>query len=392
MNLTLNSTLLLVPIEIRKDKNHYIVEDVTSGEFFEMPKICIDAINLICDGVKLGDIQKVLISKYASQEVDLIDFAEQLQNMQLIAEIDGIKLEQKKKPLESLGFLWISTRMGNFFFNRTSYFLYVALLVISIILFIKKPVLLPHYKDLFIFDYMTLNIPAWLFITFCLVLIHEFGHILAMRAYNLPTRLEVGHRLFLIVLETDMSSVWKLPSKERNVLYFAGICFDTVILSIALIAKLIVGNGSGIFFSIMSIIVLDTVIRMVYQLCVYMKTDLYYVFENVSGCYNLMENAQYLISKRIPILKSKELDEVFTGERKTVFFYSIFYALGIVLTVSLYFIFYIPQLLFAWKKVLPGFTVGPTSIPFWDATLFSLQIIIGLVLLLYSWRKKYVQR
>jgi putative peptide zinc metalloprotease protein len=105
-----------------------------------------------------------------------------------------------------------------------------------------------------------------------------------------------------------------------------------------------------------------------------------------------MENAQYLISKRIPILKSKELDEVFTGERKTVFFYSIFYALGIVLTVSLYFIFYIPQLLFAWKKVLPGFTVGPTSIPFWDATLFSLQIIIGLVLLLYSWRKKYVQR
>jgi putative peptide zinc metalloprotease protein len=393
MNLTLNSTLLLVPIEIRKDKKHYIVEDKTSGEFYEMPDICIDAINMISDGMRLADIQNVLVLKYPDEEVDLIDFAEQLMDMQLIAEIDGVRLEQIKKPVgDRLGFLWISPHIGRFFFNKTSYCVYVALFVINIILFINKPNLFPQYKDLFIFDYMALTIPALLLLTFFLVLIHELGHVLAMRAFNLSTRLEVGHRLFLIVLETDMSSVWKLPSKERNVLYLAGICFDTVILAIALITKLIVGNGSEIFLSIMSIIVLDTVIRMVYQLCVYMKTDLYYVFENASGCYNLMENAHHLISKKIPFIKSKEIDEIFTGERKTVFFYSIFYVLGVVLTVSLYFIYYIPQLLFAWKKILPGFSHGTSSNTFWDAIAFSLQIIIGIVLLLYSWRKKYVQR
>jgi hypothetical protein len=211
-----------------------------------------------------------------------------------------------------------------------------------------------------------------------------------MRAKNLPTRLEVGHRLFLVVLETDMSAVWKLPAKDRNVLYRAGLCFDTVILSLALFGQLIFANGSGIFLSIMNIIILDTFIRMVYQCCIYMKTDLYYVFENTSGCYNLMENAQDMIRKRITFLKERSSEEVvFTGERKTVIIYSIFYLIGVALTITLYFMFYLPQLLYAWKKVFPGFSEGPTTFSFWDAMLFLVQIIIGLSLLLYSWRKKY---
>ncbi|ULT57815.1 hypothetical protein L1999_04440 [Neobacillus drentensis] len=393
MCLTLNSSLLLVPVEIRKDKYNYIVEDIISGEFYEMPEICIDAINLIYEGLRLGDIQKALILKYPDEVVDLIGFAEQLMDMQLIAEFDGVRLERIEKPVDRLGFLWISPTMGRFFFNKTSYCVYAALFVLNLILFIKEPVLFPHYKDLFIFKYMALNIPVWLLLTFFLVLIHEFGHVLAMRAYNLPTRLEVGHRLFLVVLETDMSSVWKLPSKKRNVLYLAGVSFDIVILSIALISKLIAPTSTDILQGILNIIILDTFIRMVYQLCVYMKTDFYYVLENISGCYNLMENAQQMISKRLPIFKSNEIkDDVFAGERKTVLIYSIFYCIGVLLTVSLYIFFYIPQVLFALKKVFPGFSHGPGSTSFWDATAFSLQIIIGIVLLLYSWRKKYIQR
>ncbi|MEH7549831.1 hypothetical protein, partial [Neobacillus vireti] len=384
MHITLNSKLLLVPTEIRKDKRHYIVEDKISGEFYEMPEICIKAIKLICEGFTLGDIQLKLTQKYPDEEVNLIDFTKQLLDMQLIAEIDGVKFEQKKTE-DKQGFLWISPKMGRFFFNKTFYLIYPALFVISIVFFINKPILFPHYKDLFIFNYVMLNIPAWLFVTFLLVLIHELGHVLGMRAHNLPTKLEVGHRLFLIVFETDMSSVWKLSSKERNVLYLAGICFDSIILFLALITQLFLGDESGILHRILNIIVLDTFIRMVYQLCVYMKTDFYYVLENVSGCYNLMENAQHIIKKKLSLLNKKvEEDEVFPGEEKTIFLYSIFYFIGVVLTVALYIFFYIPQLLFAWKKVLPGFTEGLGSYSFWDATLFSLQILIGLALLLYS--------
>ena len=120
----------------------------------------------------------------------------------------------------------------------------------------------------------------------------------------------------------------------------------------------------------MSVVVLDIFIRLVYQCCIYMKTDLYYLFENVSGCYNLMENAQQVIRKWFPFLKTLSTEDVvFAGERKTVLAYSIFYFVGVALTVSLYTIFYIPQVLFAVKKVIPGYLEGPTSLPFWDAIL-----------------------
>ncbi|MFK9095148.1 hypothetical protein [Bacillus salipaludis] len=392
MSLTFDSHLLLVPLEIRKDKKHYVVEDKHSGEFYEMPEICIDAMQLIIDGESLGEIESLLKAKHPKEDVDLIDFAGQLLELQLIAEIDGVKIELKEKTKERLGFFWISPMIGKFFFNKASYFIYAVLFIVNMFLFITRPSLFPHYKDFFIFDLMILNIPAWLVLTFFLVLIHEFGHVLAMRAQNLPTRLEVGHRLFLVVLETDMSAVWKLPSKDRNVLYLAGLCFDTVILSLALFSQLVFSSGSGIFLSIMNVVVLDTFIRMVYQCCVYMKTDFYFVIENVSGCYNLMENAQQSLRKWFPFQKSNTTEDVvFDGERKTINIYSIFYLVGVVLTLILYLFFYIPQLLFTWKKILPGFSEGPDSLPFWDATLFSMQILMVLGLLLYSWRKKYLK-
>lgn len=391
MNLTFHSRLTLVPYDIRKDKKHYIVE--VSGEFYEMPEVCISAIQMINSGELLGEIEKNLKEKYPDEMVDILDFVEQLLDLQLIAAIDSVKVDNNKETKnENFGFLWISPQLGKFFFNKVSYIFYIGLFIVNIFFFIKNPALFPHYKDLFIFHLMVLNIPAWMVFSALLLLIHELGHILAVRAQNLPTRLEVGHRLFLVVLETDMSSVWKLPSKDRNVLYLAGICFDTIILSLALIGQLIFTNGSGIFMSIMQVIVLDTFIRMVYQCCVYMKTDLYYVIENVSGCYNLMESAQQTIRKWLPFQKPSVNDGViFERERKTVFLYSIFYFIGLCLTITLYVIFYIPQLLFSFKKVFPGFEQSPTSLAFWDTTLFSLQIIIVFLLLLYSWRKKYLK-
>jgi hypothetical protein len=60
MNITLSSHLLLVPIEVRKDKKHYIVEDITSGEFYEMPEVCIEAILLIQQGELLGEVERQL--------------------------------------------------------------------------------------------------------------------------------------------------------------------------------------------------------------------------------------------------------------------------------------------------------------------------------------------
>jgi putative peptide zinc metalloprotease protein len=391
MSITLNSVLFIVPIEIRKDKKNYIVEDKTSGEFYEMPEVCIAAINLINQGKRLGEIDRELIGKFPNEDVNLLDFAGQLQELDLIAEIDGVKVDKKPKQKERLGFLTISPTIGKVFFNRLTYSLYFILFVVNILLFITHPSLFPHHEDIFVFDIMALNVVLWMSFTFLLLLVHEFGHILAMRAHNLPTKLGIGHRMFFVVIETDMSSVWKLAPKERNVLFLAGLCFDMMILFIALVSQLLFPNGSWLLVGLLNLAVFDIVLRITYQCCIYMKTDLYFVFENVSGCYNLMENAKQNIRNKLSFIRFSARTEVlFSEERRTVFLYTMLYFLGVVISIALYFIYYIPEVIYAANKIFPGFTQPPTSLLFWDAVLFSLQVGIFVLLLLNSWRKKYL--
>lgn len=390
MSLTLNSTLSMVPIEIRKDNKRYIIEDQTSGEFFEMPEVCIDAISMICKGEQLGDIERVLKRNYPDEDVDLLDFAQQLIELDLIDKIDGNKVEIQHKAKAKLGFIWISPIIGKLFFNHFTYLLYGAVFIINIILFLLHPSLFPRHDDIFVFDIMVINVIFWMVLTFLFVLIHELGHVLAMRAHNLPTKLEIGHRMFFVVLLTDMSSVWKLTPKDRNVLFLAGLCFDSVLLFISLIVQLMFPNGHWFIIGLMNLVVFDAVLRVIYQCCFYMKTDLYFVFENITGCYNLMEMAKQTISKKFSFFKSKSSEEVvFSEEIKTVFLYSIFYFLGVIITIVLYIIYFIPGIIYAGKQLLPGFAQPPTSLQFWDALIFSLQVSIFIILLLYSWWKKY---
>ncbi|MGA9227669.1 MAG: hypothetical protein WB217_15095, partial [Mesobacillus sp.] len=225
-------------------------------------------------------------------------------------------------------------------------------------------------------------------VTFLLVMLHEFGHVLAVRSEGLPARIELGHRLFFVVLETDMSQVWKLPAEKRNKLYLAGMYFDMVVLFIAITAQFFTSEES-ILTGLLNLVVLDTFIRLVYQAAVFMKTDLYYVFENWTGCYNLMENGRNFLGKWLPLLKVSHT-ETFAGEEKFVRGYAIFYLAGILLTVAITVYYYIPQFIFAINQImLPGLTEPFNSLRFWDSAVFLLQIVLMLSLLLYSWSKKY---
>lgn len=388
MNLSYATKVSLRPLNIKKDKNHYIVEDIDSEEFYEMPIPSVDAIELINQSINLEEIECTLKLKYPEDEIDILEFVNQLVEFELVSKLDGKEITRSNGPKGELGYSWIPINFGKFFFNKITVKLYMAFLAASAVLLILKPNLFPHYKDLFVFNLMIENVAAWLIITFLLVILHEFGHVLAVRSEGLPARIELGHRLFFVVLETDMSQVWKLPAEKRNKLYLAGMYFDMAVLFIVLTAQFFISEES-ILTGLLKLVVLDTFIRLLYQAAVFMKTDLYYVFENWTGCYNLMENGQNYLSKWLPFLKVSHT-ETFAGEEKVVRGYAVFYLTGVLLTVAIAVYYYIPQFLFAINQImLPGLTEPLNSLRFWDSVVFLLQIVLMLGLLLYSWSKKY---
>jgi putative peptide zinc metalloprotease protein len=388
MDFTCETQITLKQLAIRKDQKHYIVEDVMNGEFYEMPEVCIVAIELINQRKPLNDVEKELTLRFPDEEIELSDFVSQLLELDLVSEINGEEVLKSSVQKGQAGYSWVPKNLGCFFFNSFSSNLYVVLLIASIGLILYNPALFPRYSDLFAFDLMLQNIVAWMLITFVLVLLHEFGHVLAVRSEGLPANIEIGHRLFLVVLETDMSQVWKLPAEKRNKLFLAGMYFDFVVLFLALLGQMFASEDS-LIMSLLKLVVLDTFIRLVYQAAVFMKTDLYYVIENKTGCYNLMENGRNFLARWLPFLRVEQT-ETFDGEERLVRTYAGFYLAGVLLTIAITAYYYIPQMIFAVKEMMvPGFTEPLTSIRFWDSVVFLLQIVLVLGLLLYSWTKKY---
>ncbi|RFB13430.1 hypothetical protein DZB84_17535 [Bacillus sp. HNG] len=388
MKLTKETLLTLHDIEIRKDTKHFIVEDLKTQEFYEMPLVCIDALDLIRKGFNLGEIEEKLIKAYPNEEIDLVDFGEQLLELNLVHSVDDEEIKHKKEHNSKLGYEWIPSQLGRVFFNKYTNYLYGLLFIVNIGIFCFQPSLFPHYKDLFVFDILSLNIIVLGTLSLFTVIIHELGHILAVRSFGLPTRLEIGHRLYLIVFETDLSLAWKLPSKKRNILYLAGVCFDNAVLFVALMLQLFAPIQSNLLSGLIGLVVFDVIIRIVYQACIYMKTDFYFLFENLTGTYNLMENSIHAIKSLFSNSKVKN-KELFHGEEKIVRSYSVFYIVGVGITLGLFFLYFLPQLLYMFIHILPGFTSPISDIYFWDAVLFSIQIFVIFGLLIYSYGKSH---
>lgn len=383
LQVTTDSILCLHELEIRKDKKNYIIEDLVTHEFYEMPVVCIDAIELINSGLSLGEIERLLIEKYPDEEIDLLVFGQQLLDLDLVEMVDGTKVSvEKTRNHDELGLKWISPKIGKIFFNRFTRFFYPLFLIINIILFIKDTNLFPRYQDLFVFDTMMFNILLYAGVSIVLIFVHESGHILASRSFDLPTKLQIGNRLFFVVFETDLTQGWKLSSKDRNLLFLAGLYFDSFILLVALVLKMSNPFSNEIMNGIIGLITFDIVIRIIYQCCIYMKTDLYYVFENSTGNYNLMESG-------IEFIKGLFSRKQETTNNKIIVSYSFFFLIGILLTFSMFGFYYLPQLVYIMINVLPGFTESLSSLKFWDAFVFCAQMLIFLLLLSYSLYKKF---
>lgn len=388
MNLTLNTILKLYPVSIIKDKKSYIIEDTISGDFYEMPKICVDAIEFIKQKWTLGQIEAELKRLYPDEKVDIINFAKQLIDFGLVKAIDEIELKVKKTNLTMSGFSWVSPRFSRLFFHKQSNRIFICLTMINLLLFLTNTELIPHYEDLFLFESIIYNMLTFSLISLIMMVIHEFGHILAARSFDLPAKLGVGHRFFLVVFETDLTYAWRLFPKERNTLYLAGMYFEQFILFIILIIKLFINFQDPILSGILNFIILDLFYKAIYQCCFFMKTDIYYIFENSSGCYNLLENSRHYLSQLFSSNRKKR-QEWFENETKIIKVYSVFYIIGVVFMITLLIFYIIPQMYTFLKQAIMNLVNPLDRWNIIESVLFLGLFTMILTLLLYSLIKKY---
>jgi putative peptide zinc metalloprotease protein len=122
---------------------------------------------------------------------------------------------------------------------------------------------------------------AWL-----VICVHECAHLATARAAGAPARITISTRLQFLAAQTDVSGVWAAPRRTRMTVYLAGMSADVCTAGICL---LILGLASphGVVRQLLAVVVAVTLIGLTIQFMVFMRTDVYFVLQDLTGCANL---------------------------------------------------------------------------------------------------------
>lgn len=152
------------------------------------------------------------------------------------------------------------------------------------------------------------------------LVIHEFGHASAAYKYKINVgKIGLGMYFLYPVMYIDMTSAWRLSSKQRVVIDFGGMYFQ----ALTIIPLTVIGfiSQKSLFF-ICSIYILA---MSVYNLLPFLKLDGYWLFCDYFELNNLSQNAFKIVKAQIFSRNNKV-----SKEKKIYYIFSVIYISSII--------------------------------------------------------------
>lgn len=266
------------------EHNLYAIVRWDTDDTLRVDKNVVELVKLIREGNTVSDAAREI--NFSMQVVDMI--LKMLDEANFFKAIDGVVLKdagKKIKPwLPELDPKWLSWLL----FKP----LWYVLLFISGVSIITGLIIygLPTYKSFFwtsdIFIVFVSLFIGYIIFTF----LHESAHFLFTKAVGGEAVMRINYRYLYIVAETDSYHLGVVPKNMRYMVYLSGVMLDLVIIGaiywILLIAKFY-NIQLGSIYHLLSALVITQIISLLWQLNVFLETDLYNFLSEYLGIENL---------------------------------------------------------------------------------------------------------
>lgn len=358
------SKLSFLPLSVTPDGEEFLVGHAESGTFVAMPAIGVWLLRELQSGLTLQEAA----AKGAEMglELDVVDFAAALIEAGL-ADLDQVKVPL---PVDGLA-LTTGAAWARPLFTPLAWTLYALALLGSILLLLLRPAYIPVASDLFFHPNTGISLAVMGGLSWVLVGIHELCHGLAGRLAGAPVRFRLGRRLWIPVLETDLTGLWALPRRKRYGPFLAGMAWDSLVLAVALSLRLLSDQGylRLVWPGLPAAIALHAMSGLLWQSLVFLRTDLYAVMVNLLGCRNLYRTTYLHLKGRLWRLLAREateLEQASERDRAVARWFGWLYLAGL-LWATYFLLFYaLPALartlLWVWASLR-----GPIGLAFWLA-------------------------
>lgn len=270
-------------LRMRPDGAEWVIGRIDTGEFVSLPELGVMVLRLLGDGRTVDEVRRQLQATI-DRDVDVAGFVVSMLEYGFVAALDGRLVAGPPAPRATLPRLrtahvrWI-----------VSWPVAVGLTIViaaAATALLRSPEAMPAPRDLLWSTRGGLVIAGNAIVAWSTILLHELAHLLTARAFGVPGRITLGTRLQFLAAQTDVSGIWAAPRWQRVTVYLSGMVTNVAIAAAAILTSAATADGS-LPARLSAAVALISLLGLIPQFLMFMRTDLYFLLQDLAGCRNL---------------------------------------------------------------------------------------------------------
>lgn len=378
-----DTVLHVPPFQHRLEGDTVSIGDTNRNVFLSLPQSGLGILQDLAAGHTVGETSR-RYEERTGRQVDIDGFVGALEAEGFVRQVGAAPVEAAAaEPDRFVGHLsWISTRTARRIVGPPVVILALALLAGMVALVATDPGVVPGFQALIYPHHLAMLTWITFAIGFTATMLHEFAHVIAARAAGVPSRIRLSNRMFIPVIETDMTGIWLAPKRARYLAFLAGALLDSASLAL-FIAVLFAERRGWVSFSPTTLLLLNGVAvtyigRIYWQGFLFVRTDLYYTVATAFGCKDLMTDTQHFIENALRRVTGRKRLWDQSGlprrERRVVWGFSVFWLIGRAMALLLLVSVTIP-VLWHYLSTIYDFLTNPSTI--WTSFDFVTSVLLS---------------
>jgi hypothetical protein len=294
------STIQFRPLFFRASAtpaDEWIVGHEPSDTAIGLPESGVIAIQHLQTGSSVAQAGEA-VRLHCGEAIDVVDLIEGLAELGLVEAIDG----QRCVEPETIGQRWLGRIPPGavaWLYCRPALVFFGLISLAGPLTLIWDAAVRPQVGDVFWHASYTVDtLTLWL-LSMLLLFKHELAHLLAARSRGLAAELTIGHRLFYLVAVSRVAGIWKLPRRDRLLIYSAGMGSDCVVAGASALVLLAANVGllviSPALTAILDLVIISEYLGIAWECQVFLKTDVYQIMADLTDQHDLPEQARRLL-------------------------------------------------------------------------------------------------
>lgn len=331
-----------------------IIGRADAGVFLALPPEAVQVLDDLAAGRTVGEARELYRQRHG-ETPDLGEFLELLAGKGFVRAraADAVGGEASTAtasgPVRKYHFENLPAWVARAFFGPVALALYALVIAAAAVAAALDPSLVPGRMALYFEHYRTPKLLAVIGFSVVTLFVHEMAHLLAARAVGVKARMGIGHRLWILVAETDLTGLWAVPKRQRYLPLLAGPLSDLV--SGALLLLLLGAARHGLLHlpalavELLRAVFFSYVLQFSWQFLMFVRTDFYYVVAAAFDCKNLMGDTEvFLRNLAARVVERPPVDQshIPAGERRVIRLYSLVWLAGRALAFAFLFMVALP--------------------------------------------------